>query len=42
MMTEKAGPDGSSVSEVYIYYNNRNMIAVVAVRTNIDDDFLSR
>jgi hypothetical protein len=33
---EKARPDRSSVSEVYIYPNNQNMIAIVALRPNAE------
>jgi hypothetical protein len=39
-MRGEARPDCSSFSEVYIYRNNQNMMAIVGVRTNIDDNFL--
>jgi putative ribosome biogenesis GTPase RsgA len=42
MMVEQGRPDRSSISEVDIYRNNQNLIAVVAVPPNIDDNFLSR
>jgi hypothetical protein len=38
---KKARPDRSSVCDLCIYHNNQNMIAIVAVRTNIDNNFLS-
>jgi hypothetical protein len=41
-MREKTCPDRSALSEVYVYRNNQNMIAIVAIRPNIDEDFLSR
>jgi hypothetical protein len=40
-MGEKARPDRSALSEVYIYRNNQNVIGIVAIRPNIDNDFLS-
>jgi hypothetical protein len=42
MMREKARPDRTSGSKVMISRNNQNMIAVVAVRRDINDDILSR
>jgi hypothetical protein len=38
----KVPPDRSSLSEVYIYRNNQNAIALVVIRPNHDDNFLSR
>jgi hypothetical protein len=38
----KTRPDRPSVCEIYIYHNNQNMIAIVAVLPNINDKFLSR
>jgi hypothetical protein len=38
----KARPDRSSVSEVYIYRNNQDTVAIAAVQPNINDNFLSR
>jgi hypothetical protein len=42
MMREKARPGRSSGSKVTILHNNQNMIAIVAVRRNINDNILSR
>jgi hypothetical protein len=41
-MRENARPRRSFVSEVDIYWNNQNLITIVAVRPNINDNFLSR
>jgi hypothetical protein len=41
-MRERDYPHHPSVSKVWIYPNNQNMIVVIAVRLSIDDDFLSR
>jgi hypothetical protein len=39
---KKARPDCLSISVVDIYRNNQNMIAIVAVRPNIDNNFSRR
>jgi hypothetical protein len=40
-MKGKARPDRAFVSKLYIYHNNENMITSIAVRPNIDNNFIS-
>jgi hypothetical protein len=42
MMGEKARPDRSFIFEVYTYPDNQNMIAIVAARQNMNDNFRFR
>jgi hypothetical protein len=42
MIKEKARPERLSLSEVYIYRNNQNVIAIVAVQPMSTHSFLSR
>jgi hypothetical protein len=40
-MRDKGHPDRWSISEVYIYRNDQNMIAIIAARPNNNNNFLS-
>jgi hypothetical protein len=40
-MGEKVHPEHSFVFEVYIHRSNRNMIAIIVIRPNIGESFLS-
>jgi hypothetical protein len=39
---KKARSDRTSASEVNVYLNNQDMIAIIAVQPNTDDKFVSR